>query len=314
MVTIIFLLSLGLLLLYFGAEFLVRGSSSLALRFGLKPLLVGLTVVAFGTSSPELVVSVKAALNGSPDLTVGNVIGSNIFNTFFILGLAAAIRPLAIHVSLLKWDAPVALLSSLLLVLMLVNGKISTFEGVVLVFLIIAYITINVIMASKEKSPEIAREFGEALDQREKNFFLLLFFIIAGIFGLVYGADLFVRGAIRAARLLNVSEAVIGITVVGAGTSLPELATSLVAAIKKQGDISVGNIIGSNIFNILSILGISAIIRPIYTADITLFDLGTLVFSAFIILPLMKSRWVLEKKEGLLLVLFFLIYMAVILH
>lgn len=306
------LIVLGMVLLYFGADFLVRGSSTIALRLKIKPLIIGLTVVAFGTSAPELVVSIKAGIVDSADLAVGNVVGSNIFNTLFILGIAALLRPIKTHINLIKWDIPVAIFASILLVVLLLDRNISTIEGIVLFCGIIIYVLVNIIKGREESSPTIDKEIKQVIPTTKLNFLLQIFLVIIGIVGLVFGANYFVKGAIRLALLFNINQAVIGITIVAAGTSLPELATSALASIKKEGDISIGNVLGSNIFNIFCILGIAAIIQPITIQNITMFDLGTMLFSAVLVFPFMKTGFTLSRLEGATLVMLYFVYLTIL--
>ena len=290
----------GLVLLYFGAEGLIKGSSSLALRMGITPLVVGLTVVAFGTSAPELVVSTKAAYLGQGGIAVGNVVGSNIFNIAVILGLSALLRPMKIRVQLLKFDMPVVLGVSILCGALFLDGKLSRVEGSLLFAGIIAYTVINVVMARRETSKLVEKEFEEGTPHQSRNVVIDLLLVSGGLALLVLGARFFVSGAIDLARLWGVSEAVIGLTIVAAGTSLPELATSVLAAIRKEDDIAIGNIVGSNVFNILGILGVSGMIAPLSTGGITPVDFGVMLGVALLLLPLMHTGLRLVRWEGAL--------------
>lgn len=296
----------GLIGLFLGGEGLIRGSSSLALKVGISPLVVGLTVVALGTSSPELLVSLKAALMGSSSIALGNIIGSNIANIALILGLAAVIRPLQVHANVIKREIPIMIGVSLLLVFFLIDGTVGFIEGLIFVILLIAYTIINIFLSLKENK-EIEKEFEEGLKSK-LNIPTAVLFIVAGLALLFFGADLFLKGAVSLAKVFNVSDAIIGLTVVAVGTSLPELFTSIVATIKKESDIAVGNAVGSNIFNILSILGISAIIIPIKSDQISYFDFGVMLAAAFILLPLSYSGFRISRLEGILLLTGYLIY------
>jgi cation:H+ antiporter len=296
----------GLTGLFFGGEGLIRGSSSLAIRVGISPLVVGLTIVAFGTSSPELLVSLKAALMGSNSIALGNVVGSNIANIALILGIAAIIRPLQVHANVIKREIPIMIVVSLLLIFFLLDGTLEFIEGLIFVILLIAYTVVNILLSLKENK-EIEKEFEEGLKSK-LNIPIASVFIIVGLVLLFYGADFFLKGAIALAKLFDVSDAVIGLTVVAVGTSLPELFTSIVATIKKESDIAVGNAVGSNIFNILSILGISAIIIPISSAQISIFDFGVMLAAALILLPLSYTGYRICRLEGLLLVLGYIVY------
>lgn len=305
-ISIVLYLIGGLIGLFLGGEGVIRGSSSLALRVGISPLVVGLTVVAFGTSSPELLVSLKAALMGNSSIALGNIVGSNIANILLILGLAAVIRPLQVHANVVKREIPIMIGITLLLVFFLIDGKIGFIEGIVFVLLLIAYIIVNIFLSLKENK-EIEKEFEEGLKSK-LNIPTSVTFIIVGLALLFFGADLFLTGAVLLARVFNVSDAIIGLTVVAVGTSLPEIFTSVVATIKKESDIAVGNAVGSNIFNILSILGISAIIVPINSDQITYFDFGVMLAAAFILLPLSYSGFRISRLEGILLLAGYSVY------
>lgn len=290
------LLLLGVGGLFIGAEALVRGSSGLALRLGISPLIVGLTVVALGTSSPELFVSVKAALDGNGEISLGNVVGSNICNIGLILGVAALLRPLVIHAQVVRREVPILVAASLLLWLLLAGG-VSRIDGLILFGSLIAYLGFSYIAARSEQKPDVAAEFGGAFPRPAGSVLRDLAFIIGGFILLTVGAKLFLDGAVDVAERFGVSHVVIGLTVVAIGTSLPELATSAVAALKKEGDIAVGNAIGSSIFNILCILGIAALVRPIW-GTVSVVDLAVMTASAVIIYPMMRTRMRLDRWEG----------------
>ncbi len=294
------LMTFGLVLLYFGAEWLVGGSAKMAVRFGVKPLLVGLTIVAFGTSAPELVVSVQSALAGVGGIAVGNVVGSNIVNIGLILGLSAVISPIHITRKLLRFDVPVVVGASFLVWWILSDGVVSVLDGVILLALFTTYIGFNIISAKREKDvtpPEMEEILTKKKDPVSKD----LFFIIAGLTLLVMGARLLVQGAVEIATRFGISEAVIGLTIVSIGTSLPELATSIVAAVKKQNDIAVGNIIGSNLFNIFCILGVAGVLGPINFGGIELRDILVMLVLAVLLLPMLWTRFTLHRWEGAIL-------------
>jgi cation:H+ antiporter len=299
----------GLLMLFIGAEGLIRGSSSLALRFGITPLVVGLTVVAFGTSSPELVVSLKAALEGNGDISLGNVIGSNIANIALILGVAALIRPLKVQAQVVKREVPIMIFVTLLLFLFLINNEINRIEGIIFFIGIIVYSFINVVLAKKEKNKEVEAEFAEGVAKKPLKIWIAIPFIIVGLALLVFGANLFLEASIEVAKIFGMSQAVIGLTIVAIGTSLPELATSAVASLKNESDIAIGNVVGSNIFNILLILGITAMIIPVSAADITLIDIIVMLVAAVIVLPMTWSKFILNRVEGVLLLIGYFVYM-----
>lgn len=302
----------GLALLYVGAEGLVRGSTALALRLGLTPLVVGLTVVAFGTSSPELVVSVQASLTGNGPIALGNVIGSNICNVGLILGLAALIRPLNVHVQLLRLDVPLMLLTSILLTLLLRDSGLARPEGLLLTIGIVLYTTFNVWKARREHTAA-QQEFADVIPSIETKAWRDVLFVLGGIALLIVGAHLLVSGAVAIAERLGLSKAVIGLTIIAVGTSLPELATSLVAAARGEGDIAIGNVVGSNVFNILAILGFAALLNPLYAHEIGLVDLGVMTAFALLILPLMRSGFRLTRWEGALLLGLYAAYVVYLL-
>ncbi len=291
----------GSLLLYFGAEGLVRGSSSMAFRFKITPLIIGLTIVAFGTSSPELVVSITSALKGNGEIALGNVIGTNICNIAFILGLSSLIRPIKVNIKLITSDILLMLIASALFLILLLDGEISFTDGIILTSGIIAYIVWTIFEAKKTKYITDSDTFAQELPKATKRLIFDIILIAGGLLILVLGADLFIKGAIDVARMFGATDAFIGLTLVAFGTSLPELATSLVAAIKNEGDISIGNVVGSNIFNILGIIGIAGILIPIRANNIQTIDVGVMIFVAILILPLAWSKLKLERWEGALL-------------
>ena len=290
----------GLVMLFIGAEGLIRGSSNLAIKIGITPLVVGLTVVAFGTSTPELVVSLKAALLGNSTISLGNVVGSNIANIALILGVASLIRPLDVHAKVIMREIPIMIGISFLLLLLLIDGELGFFDGLIFVLGLIVYLVVNVLMARKEKNPEIESEFSEGLKSK-LGIPLSIIFMFVGLGLLVLGANLFVQSAVAIAKMFNVSDAIIGLTIVAIGTSLPELITSIVASYKKEADIAIGNVVGSNVFNILGILGITALIIPISSVGISYIDLGVMLVTAIILFPLSRSGFSISRMEGALL-------------
>lgn len=290
----------GLVLLFTGAEGLIKGSSNLAIRVGISPLVVGLTVVAFGTSAPELVVSLKAAIIGNSSISLGNVMGSNIANIALILGLSAIIKPIQIHAKVISREIPIMIVFSVLLLVVLVDGMLCFIEGLIFILLILIYTVTNVFMAKREKSSEVDKEFKEGLKSRLGAPMSLVLFV-AGLALLIIGANLFVQSAVAIAKILNVNDVVIGLTIVAVGTSLPELMTSIVASYKNESDIAVGNVVGSNIFNILGILGITAVITPISSAGITAVDMAVMLLSALVLLPFSKSGAKITRFEGMIL-------------
>lgn len=294
----------GLILLYYGAEFLIKGGVSIALKLKVPALIIGLTLVAFGTSAPELVVSIDAALKGNGDISIGNVVGSNICNILLILGLSAAIMPLTVNKKLLKFDLPLLTVTSIVLTIFcLISRGITRWEGLIFFAGIIFYTFYSIYDGKKNGSdPE------DVENNKIYPYFLSIVFVVAGLAALIAGAKLFVNSAIFIAKVCNISDAVIGLTVVALGTSLPELATSVVAAIKGEQDIAIGNVIGSCIFNILCILGITPLITPIHAPEIDLIDLGTMLFSTVILFPIMYTNWKISRREGVFLLLIYCAY------
>lgn len=291
----------GLVVLTLGAEWLVRGAASLALRFGMSALVVGLTVVAFGTSAPELVVSLKAAMADSGDIAAGNVIGSNIFNIGVILGLTALVRPLRTRMQLLKFDAPVMVGSALMLLWVFDDRVVSRVEGMVLAACLVAYLVITLIMARRGEAPEVVEEFESEVGKPSKSAWMDLLWVVLGLTGLVLGSRWLVDAAVGMARLMGIGEAVIGLTIIAAGTSLPELATSVVAAFRKEADIAVGNLIGSNIFNAFCIVGICGTVHPYSAPGLQNLDLWVMTAFAVLLLPMMIMGRRLSRVEGAVL-------------
>jgi cation:H+ antiporter len=298
----------GLVLLYFGAEGLVRGSSSLALRLGLSPLVVGLTVVAFGTSSPELMVSLKAALAGQADISVGNVVGSNICNIGLILGLCALITPVATSSQIVRIDIPIMIGITALALALMADGRLGMTEGIIFVLLLIAYIVFSIQLARRQPADSLGSEFGEEVKISKRGLAVDILMVIGGLALLVFGARFLVDGAVIIARTYGLSEALIGLTIVAIGTSLPELATSLLAAIKKESDIAVGNIVGSNIFNLVGILGITAIVHPLQAAGISTVDFAVMAGFSLLLWPMAYYQQRITRPEGAMLLLGYLAY------
>ncbi len=309
---------LGLIALVAGAELLVRGASRLALSFGISPLVVGLTVVAFGTSAPEMAVSVQSAWSGQVDIALGNVVGSNIFNVLVILGLSALITPLVVHQQVIRQEVPVMIGVSLLLWALALDGGIGRGEGLLLAGLVVAY-TILLIRQSRRETAavqaEVEAEYAESFDRPRPgwrdHWGAQVLLILVGLALLLLGSRWLVEAAVEFARHLGVSELVIGLTIVAAGTSLPEVATSVMAAIRGERDIAVGNVVGSNIFNILSVLGFSAIVAPAELAvapALLAVDLPVMVAVAVACLPVFFTGARVARWEGLLFLLLYAAY------
>ena len=301
MITSLTLLILSLVALYIGAGWLVQGSSALALKAKISPLVVGLTIVAFGTSAPELVVSLNATLSGQGDIAIGNIVGSNIFNIGVILGVSATICPLQVKKQLLRIDIPVMLAATVLFTILFWNGTLGRTEGLFFLTGIIIY-TIFSLFYSRKHGTE-----GSSQELEEQPVDTLA--IVGGLVVLVFASRLLVDNAVSIAKELGVSEAVIGLTIVAAGTSMPELATSIVAAYKRKTDIAIGNIVGSNLFNILTIAGSCSLIHPIEAKNVNYIDLLVMLGISVLLLPLVKSGQKISRTEGFVLILFYVIYM-----
>jgi len=297
----IFSLLIGSTLLYFGAEWIVKGGVSVAKRFGISTLVVGLTVVAFGTSLPELVVSIIAAIENSSTLAIGNAVGSNIANIGLALALSALIFPITINYLPIKRDLWIYLFASLFFILFVFDGRLSRFEGLFLFIGLVFYIIICIHNPLNDEY--------EPQDHLEYSLAKATTYIIAGILSLAFGANLFVDGAIYLARYLGVSEIVIGMSIVALGTSLPELATSAMAAFRKESAISVGNIVGSNIFNILSVLGITSLITPLDSPiEILYFELPVMVLFGLAIIGIAKLPQPIHRSYSAILLLGYLLF------
>lgn len=307
----------GLILLVVGANLLIRGSSQIASFFGIPPLIIGLTVVAFGTSAPELAVSAKAALSGSTDLAVGNVVGSNIFNILFILGISALISPLVVHYQIIRQEIPILIGLNALLFALLLDQKLGMHESLLLISLLITY-TIFLIIQSKKEPSQTQDSYAKEFDMQDKvkprpNIWINLLFVLIGLFLLVLGSDWFVGAAISIAKTIGVSDAVIGLTIVAAGTSMPEVATSVIAALKGERDIAVGNVIGSNIFNIIGCLGITGILSPsgiLVPPSVVHFDLWVMFAVSLACIPIFLSGREIARWEGGLFVFYYLAYVT----
>ena len=301
----------GFVLLYFGAEWLVKGSSSLARSLGVTPVVIGLTVVAFGTSAPELVVSLISSIKGKSMIAVGNVVGSNICNIALVLGLAALFQPITADKSVVKRDIPIMLGISVYLLLLSYNSKLGRIEGATLFGGIILYTFFNYYiamreskMAAGEKTMVLAPEVEEIeyVTSRRKQIVL----IVVGIIGVVGGAQIVVESAVRIMEILGVSQKFIGLTIVAFGTSLPELATSVVAAIRKEMDISIGNLVGSNVFNIMSVLGAASLVRPIpipggFVESGLIIDYFVMMSTSFLPWLMMRKTYTVTRQSGFIL-------------
>jgi cation:H+ antiporter len=320
LVVLILLCVAGFVLLYFGAEWLVKGSSSLARSLGVSPIVIGLTVVAFGTSAPELVVSVISSIQAKSMIAVGNVVGSNICNIALILGLAALFQPLQSDPAVVRRDIPIMLGVSVYLLLLSLNSILGRWEGATLFAGIVLYTFFNYYMAKKQTkdAATIASELAEIgyVASRPRQILLILI----GIVGVVGGAQLVVDNAVKIMEILGVSEKFIGLTIVAFGTSLPELATSVVAAMRKEMDISIGNLVGSNVFNILSVLGVAALVRPIpipnggFIGSGLWIDYLVMMGTSFLPWLMMRKDMTVDRRDGMILLACYVGYLAYLIY
>jgi cation:H+ antiporter len=305
------MLILGLATLILGGEFLVRGAVGVAQKFRLSSLVIGMTVVSFGTSAPELIVSVKAALGGNPEIALGNVIGSNIANIALVLGITVLIFPLPVDRNSKIIDWPMMFLASVLFYLFALNGDLSRIEGIILFAILIAFV-VFLIWNSRRKSNKLLED-EEVIIPTPMQFLRSLLFLLIGLVGLYFGAEWLLSGAIDIARHLGMEERVIGITIIAFGTSVPELVTSGVAAYRKETDISIGNLIGSNIFNIMGVIGVTAIVKPIEVGANTLnIDMIWMLAIAAALLPMMLIGKKINRFKGFLLIGTYVAYIALL--
>lgn len=297
-------LVIGLLGLYFGGEWLVKGASRLAASFGVSPLIIGLTIVAAGTSSPELIVNVSAALRGNTDIALGNVVGSNIANIGLILGVGGLIAPMVVGATVIRREIPIMIVVSVLLYAMAFDNHIGHVDGIILAVGFVVFVGTLIYLETRNKADRALHDFQELEEELHTgNRWRELGWIVAGIVLLSGGAQFMVEGATTIAREVGVSELVIGLTLVALGTSLPELATTIVSAMRKQTDILVGNIIGSNIFNILLILGVTGAIKPVPVEDISLqLDFPMMLALSLILLPFTFNRKLVRWEAAVFII------------
>ena len=310
MVTVYLLLLTGLLLLFISGKYLVESSVTISRLLQIPTMIIGLTVVAFGTSAPELLVSLQAAFSGLPEIAIGNVVGSNISNILLVLAVTAIIYPIPVPEKSVKRDWPIMMMVSVLLFVLALNGLLTRLEGILFIGILVAYVTFTVVQARKQPHPKV-NEF----EQPGMPWWKAGIIFLASCGGLAFGADLLVNNASIIAEDLGISQRVISITMVAVGTSIPEVATSVIAALKKETDISVGNIIGSNIMNILSVLGFTCLVGPIRVeSNIARFDipmmLATSILLLFLMLPASRSR--ITRWEGILMIMIYLLYIYLI--
>ena len=308
----------GLALLVAGANLLVRGASRLALSFGISPLVVGLTIVAFGTSAPELAVSVGAVLDGKTDIAIGNVVGSNIFNVLFILGISALITPLVVNIQLIRQEVPIMLGASLLLLAFTFDGRVSMFDGGFLFTLLLAY-TVFLVVQSRRETQAANDEFAQEVKPAEPGAWdshsaAQAGLIVVGLAALVFGSDFLVEASVNFAKAMGVSDVVIGLTIVAAGTSMPEVATSIAAALKGERDIAVGNVVGSSTFNILGCVGLTGLVAGdlglVVPPSVLAFDIWVMLAVALACLPVFMTGREIARWEGGVFLGYYVAYVA----
>ena len=308
------LIVVGVAMVLYGADRLTDGASALARRMNVPEIIIGLTIVAAGTSAPELFVSLVSALKGTADLAVGNVVGSNTMNCMLIVGCAALVAPMTISKSTVKKDIPFSVGASVLLLLLAYDSYMDHIEGVLLLIGFVGFMAYTLAQAkqdrAKQQQSEQIQEEAAAQEVKQQKPWLSIIFMLLGLTLLVVGSNLFVDAASRVAYALGVSEGVVGLTIVAGGTSLPELATSVVAARKGQSAIAIGNVIGSNVFNILLILGLTATISPLDIEGITMVDMSVMLLSVVLVWLFSRTRYTVERWEGGLLVLLYLVYLG----
>jgi cation:H+ antiporter len=300
----------GLIALYLGADWLVGAATALARRLGVSPLLIGLTVVAFGTSLPELFVGVRAALGDHAGISLGNVVGANALNIGLILGTAALVRPLVVELRVLRWDLPAMIVAALAMTAMAADGEVGRLEGAVLLAGMAAYIGLNVALARRERSTRAVERFEAAVELPAAAAWREAARGAGGLVALLVGAELLIGGALAIAAAFGASEGIVGLTVVAAGTTLPELVTAVVAAARKQGDIAFGNVIGSNIANALAVVGTSSAIRPLPAGDLGGAAIGGMLALSVLSVPVMWRGFRVTRAEGALLIAAYLAFLA----
>ena len=300
----------GLIALYFGADWLVGAATAVARRLGVSPLLVGLTVVALGTSLPELVVGVRAALRGHAGISLGNVVGANAINIGLVLGTAALIRPLVVQLRVLKWDLPAMLVAALLMSAMAADGEVGRLEGAVLLAGMAGYVALNVVLARGERTTRALERFEADVEPPAAALWREAARGAGGLVALFVGAELLIAGALAIAATFGASEGIVGLTVVAAGTTLPELVTAIVAAKRNQGDIAFGNVIGSNIANALAVVGASSVIRPLPAGDLGWPAIGGMLALSLLSVPVMWRGFRVTRVEGAVLIAGYLAFLT----
>lgn len=300
----------GLIALYFGADWLVGAATAVARRLGVSPLLVGLTVVALGTSLPELVVGVRAALRGHVGISLGNVVGANAINIGLVLGTAALIRPLVVQLRVLKWDLPAMLVAALLMSATAADGEVGRLEGAVLLAGMAGYVALNVVLARGERTTRALERFEAGVEPPAAALWREAARGAGGLVALFVGAELLIAGALAIAATFGASEGIVGLTVVAAGTTLPELVTAIVAAKRNQGDIAFGNVIDSNIANALAVVGASSVIRPLPAGDLGWPAIGGMLALSLLSVPVMWRGFRVTRAEGAVLIAGYLAFLT----
>ena len=305
----IFFILISLILLYLGSSWLVKGSSSLALKAGISPLVAGLTIVAFGSSSPELFVSVNAAITNHGNIAIGSVIGSNLFNICMILGISALVAPLKIRMRLLKTDILILVFTTVIFTMLFADRQINRFEGGILLMGLILYTTLKLLLARKEKNADIHIEFGKSVPDQSMKSYYSASLILLGVGVLAAGSQLLINGAVSIASLLGAGETIISLTLIASGTSIPLLVSTIVAIIKRENDIAIGTIVGSGIFNILGVIGVSSIISPLSAIAISNVDLYVMTGVTLLLLQFFRTNYILKRDDGIFMIGMYLIYL-----
>jgi len=311
----ILILLLGLAVLIVGGELLVRGAVGLSSAMKISPLVIGMTVVSFGTSAPELLVSIQSAMGGNPGIAIGNVIGSNIANLALVLGVTVIIFPIVAEKQTKMLDYPIMMFASVLFYIFALNLNLEFVEGLVFVVILLSFTYYLIRKSRKSTKKEIAAKLeSEAeVEEKESSTGMSFLFLLGGMFGLYFGSGWFVGGATEIARSFNLSDSVIGVTVVALGTSAPELVASIMAALKKQSDISVGNLIGSNIFNIFAVLGITAMVKPIAVEqEVMSFDMWWMLGISLLLVPVLYLGSKIGKLKGVILLISYVTYIVLV--
>ena len=303
----------GFLVLGFAGEATLRGAVQLATQLKISPAVIGLTVIGFGTSLPELTVCLEAALNGKPDLAIGNIVGSNIANLSLVLGICALVFPLTCEPSAIRRDGSAMILATIICVGCSIFGEIQSWSGIAMLITLLMFLawSYKIDRASNNVTTKLHEKEADAVRGKSKHISVNLSYIVIGLIGLTFGASLLIEGAVGIARSFSVSESIIGLTMVALGTSLPELFATIIAALRRNGDVAIGNVLGSNIFNILGTLGITAAIRPLqFALDICTIDVWVMLGVTIVALKLMITKWRISRIEGTLLLCFYAAYVG----